>query len=325
MAAEAAAFPRVVGEGLARRVFLRVVPPVAGIGNPSRPAASPRVRASRPAASPPRKTCSRREGASRPASRPAASPPRKTCSRREGASRPAASPRRKTCSRRVPASRPAASPRPRNRRPVASLRPRNRKPVASPPNRPTAKTGKAMGSRHSKVGKVMGSRRSKAGRTMRPTMIITLPAVAMAGLLRRLLRRLLSLHRWGLCGWGCHGRDHWFDDDGGRVQCAGLDVYEGDRERHNLLSLRVNVVSADDAREPGDVYRGKPAEVEGTRGRRALCTTPRRSARRCTSASRGSRAAGGYAERPTADLHPHAGCRHPGGCERHGTRHDHRR
>ena len=91
------------------------------------------------------------------------------------------------------------------------------------------------------------------------------------GLLRRLSRRLLSLHRWGLCGWGCHGRDHWFDDDGGRVQCAGLVVYEGDRERHNLLSLRVNVVSADDAREPGDVYRGKPAEVAAIAIDRAAC------------------------------------------------------
>jgi len=38
-----------------------------------------------------------------------------------------------------------------------------------------------MGNSNSKVGKAMGSRRSKAGRTMRPTMIITIPAVAMEG------------------------------------------------------------------------------------------------------------------------------------------------
>ena len=53
-----------VGEVVAVGVFLRVVLPVAAIGNPSAPAsrlaASPRVRAIRPAASPPRKTCSRR-------------------------------------------------------------------------------------------------------------------------------------------------------------------------------------------------------------------------------------------------------------------------
>jgi hypothetical protein len=60
---------------------------------------------------------------------------------------------------------------------------------------------------------------------------------------------------------GSHGRSRWCDNDGGRVQCLGFVVYDGDSGRHNLLSMRVHVVSADDAREPGDVYRGEPAEV----------------------------------------------------------------
>ena len=39
-------------------------------------------------------------------------------------------------------------------------------------------------------------------------------------------------------------------------------MHDGERERHDLLSLWVNVVSSDDTREPGDVYRGEPTEVD---------------------------------------------------------------
>ena len=141
---------------------------------------------------------------------------------------------------------------------VASPRPRNRRLVASPRNRPIVKTGKAMGNSNSKAGKAMDSSSSKAGRTTLPTTIYYHAGCCYGGY----LRWVLSLRRWGLCGWGRHGRDHWFDDNGGRVQCPGRVVYDDGRERHNLLSMRVNVVSADDAREPGDVYRGEPAEVE---------------------------------------------------------------
>jgi hypothetical protein len=65
-----------------------------------------------------------------------------------------------------------------------------------------------------------------------------------------------------ICGGGRHGRGHGFNDDGGRVQCPGLVVYKGDRERYDLLSMWVNLVSAGDTREPGDVYRGESTEVD---------------------------------------------------------------
>ena len=47
-------------------------------------------------------------------------------------------------------------------------------------------------------------------------------------------------------------------------------MYDGDRERSDLLSMRLHVVSADDASEPGDVYRGQPAEVAALARDRAV-------------------------------------------------------